>query len=97
MTLPLETRPERARYNVGVALRLVDQLLSELDVDASPCEGADDRQVADRIAHALMLAESLESGEPSPRNHLSLRLRGTLRSLLVDLERAASGTSQATH
>ena len=96
MTASVETRPERALYNVGVALRLVDQLLAEVGATYEAAD-ANERDMADRVAHALMLAESLEAENPSPRRHLNTQLRGTLRSLLVDLERSLGPTPRRAH
>ena len=87
MSASVETRPERALYNVGVALRLVDQLLQE--VGAQLAVESDQQEMADRVAHALMLVERLEAdGTSSPRRKVNTQLRGTLRSLLLDLERS---------
>lgn len=94
-----ETRPDRVLYNLGVALRLVDQLLSEVGTDLSPTPtlGEHDAGTVDRVAHALMLVERMESDAPSPRGHLSSQLRGTLKSLLVDLERSAGPEPRRAH
>lgn len=102
--------PDRALYNVGVALRLVDRLLADFEVGTTPeRHGSAVRELrcspgelTGRVAHALMLAETL-SEEATRADHgvradvdpeaaagaLQQQLRQTLRGLLLDLERRA--------
>ena len=97
MVVSPDRHPERALYNVSVALRLVDRLLAELDLGAQPLgrDACHPGELTGRVAHALMLAETLGSDRaadadvPSSPTHDLLRrqLQNTLRGLLVDLER----------
>ncbi len=101
MVVSPDRQPDRALYKVTVALRLVDRLLADLDLGVAPL--ADERLVKEvrqpgeltgRVAHALMLAEGLNSDTAG-------QLRSMLRGVLLDLERRApvSGArlSEATH
>jgi len=87
---------DQALYKVGVALRLVDRLLGEFDVEVvdDPASLAAyahttakrrtsrPSELTGRVAHALMLAEELGHDHEGGD-----QLRKTLRGLLIDLER----------
>jgi hypothetical protein len=84
---------------VGVALRLVDRLLDELELGTTESalsvdptvrssvrhNAAQPNELTGRVAHALMLAEKLGAEDAAGSD----QLRKTLRGLLIDLERRA--------
>lgn len=89
MSSAIETRPQRAIYNVGVALRLIEGVLDDLDRDLRPLRLGPSNRIVGHLMHALSLIEQLERPADSNGSSVSQRvrteLRGELETLLVDL------------
>jgi hypothetical protein len=91
----VETRPDRALYNVEVTLRMVDRLLSDLSDGAHRTSAPPLRsELADRVRGALQLLDRLSpdvrpvaSTTPDP---VVENLRNELVSLLAVLQEPAS-------
>ncbi|MCA9739323.1 MAG: hypothetical protein R3E98_15335 [Gemmatimonadota bacterium] len=87
----IETRPERAFYNVGVALRLIEGVLDDLERDLRVPAARPAGRMVDHIVHALHLIEQLDPpADPTTAPaaaRVRTQLRGELETLLVDLTR----------
>ena len=91
MSTTLETRPERALYNMGVAIRLIEGVLDDLDRELRKPVGRADGRIVDHVMTALRIVERLETPTTgSPSSELRTELKGQLESLLTDLRRGAT-------
>jgi len=88
MSATLETRPERALYNMGVAIRLIEGVLDDLDRELRKPIARADGRIVDHVMTALRIVERLEiPTTESPSSELRTELKGQLESLLTDLKR----------
>lgn len=92
MCTAVETRPERAIYNMGVALRLIEGVLDDLDRELrKPIARTPDGRIVDHVMTALRIVERLEGpSTEGPSSQLRTELKGELESLLTDLRRGVT-------